>query len=331
MKKLKLIFLFSILLPVQAYLQSPSNFNYQAVLRDNAGTIISNQVVSFRISILESTPLGSAVYSETHDLSTNEHGLANLIIGSGNVLSGDIAVIEWSLNAHFIQIELDINSSGSYEHMGTSQLVAVPYAMHATTVENDMVDDADADPTNEMQDISLSGTDLTITGGNTVDLSQISHWSKSGDMLSAVNNRAEIINIPGAANTTLLVDGGSQPLLLKSNGGAGAEFSFNSHGETNWTYGSNQFAKIGINGGPSAFMELYGSGNLKVYLNTDGDSYFKGGKIGIGTDTPNSQLEVDGGDVEITNSSNGVILKSPNGTRFQIKVDNAGNLTTTAL
>jgi len=32
-------------------------------------------------------------------------------------------------------------------------------------------DDADADPTNEIQDISLSGTDLTISGGSTIDIS----------------------------------------------------------------------------------------------------------------------------------------------------------------
>jgi hypothetical protein len=34
-------------------------------------------------------------------------------------------------------------------------------------------DDADADPTNEIQDISLAGTDLTISGGSTIDLSVI--------------------------------------------------------------------------------------------------------------------------------------------------------------
>ncbi len=37
------------------------------------------------------------------------------------------------------------------------------------------------------------------------------------------------------------------------------------------------------------------------------------------------------GDLEIENSSDGIILESPNGTRFRITVDNSGNLSTTSL
>jgi hypothetical protein len=36
-------------------------------------------------------------------------------------------------------------------------------------------------------------------------------------------------------------------------------------------------------------------------------------------------------DVEITDSAKGVILTAPNGTRYRVKVNNAGTLTTTAL
>lgn len=37
------------------------------------------------------------------------------------------------------------------------------------------------------------------------------------------------------------------------------------------------------------------------------------------------------GDIEITDSIHGVILKSPNGTKYRVQVDNAGALTVTAL
>jgi len=53
--------------------------------------------------------------------------------------------------------------------------------------------------------------------------------------------------------------------------------------------------------------------------------------VGIGTNTPASKLEVDGGDIEIDDSASGLILRSPNGTRYRVKVDNSGNLTTTAV
>jgi len=37
------------------------------------------------------------------------------------------------------------------------------------------------------------------------------------------------------------------------------------------------------------------------------------------------------GDLEIANSSDGIILESPNGTRYRVTVDNSGNLSTAAL
>jgi hypothetical protein len=52
---------------------------------------------------------------------------------------------------------------------------------------------------------------------------------------------------------------------------------------------------------------------------------------GIGTTGPASKLEVDGGDIEIDDSASGLILRSPNGTRYRVKVDNSGNLTTTTV
>ena len=59
------------------------------------------------------------------------------------------------------------------------------------------------------------------------------------------------------------------------------------------------------------------------------------GSIGIGTTAPDTallQVDVVGGDVRVGRSeSEGLILTSNNGSQFRVKVDNSGNLSTTAL
>lgn len=54
------------------------------------------------------------------------------------------------------------------------------------------------------------------------------------------------------------------------------------------------------------------------------------GNVGVGTTSPVSRLTVTGGDAEITDTTKGVILKSPDGTRYRITVANGGTLTITA-
>jgi hypothetical protein len=56
-----------------------------------------------------------------------------------------------------------------------------------------------------------------------------------------------------------------------------------------------------------------------------------GGNVGIGTTSPASKLTVTGGDIEATDSASGIILKSPNGTRYRITVDDSGALTSSSI
>jgi len=54
-------------------------------------------------------------------------------------------------------------------------------------------------------------------------------------------------------------------------------------------------------------------------------------KVGIGTHLPASKLEVDGGDIEVDDSGSGLILKSPDGTRYRVTVANGGTLSVSAV
>ncbi len=151
-----------LLIGLTTFAQTPISFNYQAVLRDASGGILANQQVEIGVTILQGSASGTEVFSETHSVTTNEFGLVNLQIGSVN--TADMETIDWSAGPYFIQISVD----GTV--MGTSQLLSVPFAIHAKTVENDKVEDADADASNELQILSISNDTIYLSNGGKVKL-----------------------------------------------------------------------------------------------------------------------------------------------------------------
>jgi len=57
-----------------------------------------------------------------------------------------------------------------------------------------------------------------------------------------------------------------------------------------------------------------------------------GGKVGIGTEYPKAQLQVENGDVYASTAGQGLIVRSPDGTKCaRIGIDNAGALAVVAL
>ena len=168
MKRVLLTILSVIVLSIGAMAQSPSKFNYQAVARDASGTPLASQAVGVRISVLEGSTTGTAVYSEEHTPTTNAFGLFNFQIGDGTNASGSLSTIDWASDAHFIKVEIDDQGGTNFAEVSTSELVSVPYALLANDVVNDAVDDADADPANELQFLSQSGDTISISNGNSI-------------------------------------------------------------------------------------------------------------------------------------------------------------------
>lgn len=138
-----------------AQVSVPNAFSYQAVVRDTEGDIIANQNVTFRFSILEDPDSGDPVYVETHSAVTNNFGLDNMAIGTGTVISGGLDLGGWNLFEPFLKVEIDPSGGDSFTLLGTTKLQSVPYAFHAQTMAEDMVNDADSNPENELQVLSI--------------------------------------------------------------------------------------------------------------------------------------------------------------------------------
>ncbi len=110
--------------------QSNKSFHYQAVLRDNSGTAITNASINLRVSIHQNVDNGIIVFSELHSTTTNDYGLVNLSIGEG-VSTDSLGSINWSSGPYFLEIEIDKDKIGSYVQIGSSELLSVPYALFA--------------------------------------------------------------------------------------------------------------------------------------------------------------------------------------------------------
>ena len=71
----KILLTFGIMLgSFLAYAQVPEKMSYQAIMRNGSGQILSNQAVAVRVSVLQGSPAGAAVYSERLTGNTNVNG-----------------------------------------------------------------------------------------------------------------------------------------------------------------------------------------------------------------------------------------------------------------
>jgi hypothetical protein len=121
----------AILMTASVFAQAPNKMSYQAVVRDGSNNLVASTAVGVRISILQGTSSGSAVYVETQTPSTNANGLVSLEIGAGTVVSGMFDTIDWANGPYFIKTETDPTGGTNYTITGTSQLLSVPYALYS--------------------------------------------------------------------------------------------------------------------------------------------------------------------------------------------------------
>lgn len=268
----------------------PTSFKYQTVVRDGEGAIVPNQTVSFQLTILQGNPGGTNLYTETHTTTTNQFGIANLEIGNGTVVSGDFETIDWGSSDHFLEISFDIAGGTNYLLAGTSQLMAVPYALYAED----------------------SGNDLWEKGENGI------HFTE-GSVGIGTDDPQTTLDVMGGtrlrANTTL---GSGNWIGLYFNGYGNddqPEWLFASHNEGGFQFRrwdgvdfSEHYLKVnegefrfGAYDCPPLKYHFNGWAHISDSLKVGSNNLFVGsnGKVGLGTNHPVHKLDV-AGDINFT-------------------------------
>jgi hypothetical protein len=176
----------AILMTANVFAQAPNIMSYQAVIRNTSNALVTSSAVGMRISILQTSPSGTAVYVETQTPTTNANGLASIEIGGGTVVSGNFSTIDWANGPYFIKTETDPTGGTNYTITGTSQLLSVPYALHAKTAESVTGGVTETDPIFEASVASgITGTDTTNWNNKQVQLTAGTNINIVGNTISA--------------------------------------------------------------------------------------------------------------------------------------------------
>ena len=130
----KLYTLLALVITLITFAQAPQGFNYQATVRNSSGALIVNQIVLVKFNVYQNAATGTLVYSENQTANTDDLGHINLVVGQGTATTGSFSTINWGSGSYYLGIEL--NTGSGYVAMGTTQLMSVPYALHANNANN---------------------------------------------------------------------------------------------------------------------------------------------------------------------------------------------------
>lgn len=127
-----------VLISVTLSSQSPQKMSYQAIVRNSSNVLVTSSPIGMRISILKGSPTGIEIFKEIYNPNpqTNTNGLVTVEVGGGIPVVGVFSIIDWSSGTYFIKTEIDPTGGTNYTITGTSQLLSVPYALHAKTAES---------------------------------------------------------------------------------------------------------------------------------------------------------------------------------------------------
>ncbi len=285
MKK-TLSFVFLCMLLFASFAQTPQKMSYQAVIRDTSDQLAVMQTIGMRISVLQGSPSGTAVYVETHTAFTNQNGLVTLEIGAGTPVSGVFANIDWTSGVYYLKTETDVTGGTNYDVVSTTQMLSVPYALYAAASEA---------PFNV-------GTGLSLTGNTINALTTSPLWNanyiQNIPVGSTMPNYNDVLIFNGSAWAPGSIGGGTGTTI-----NCGTSFNTNytvrGTGSSGWectnalVITSSGYVGIGTTSPSSSYNLTIGTNGFLVNGSTTTSNIY--GRLRIGSTSSTSyDLQVDG-------------------------------------
>ena len=282
----------ALVMTTNLWAQAPEKMSYQAVVRDASNTLVTTQAVGMQLSILQGSTTGTAVYVETQTPTSNANGLVTLEIGTGTIVSGVFTTIDWSNGPYFIKTESDPTGGTTYTITGTSQLLSVPYALHAKTAESVSGSITEADP------IFGASVASGITGIDTTYWNNKLDSYTETDPIFGASVASGITGIDTTYwNNKLDSYTETDPIFGASvaSGITGIDTTYwnnklDSYTETDPIFGAS--VASGITGIDTTYWNNKLDSTSLIWQNTGNDIYYDNGNIGIGTTNPIAKLHI---------------------------------------
>ncbi|MEI9917987.1 MAG: hypothetical protein WDO14_04205 [Bacteroidota bacterium] len=202
----------ALLIVFAGHAQSPPGINYQGIARNTDGKPISQKDISIKINIVKGNN-GDVEYAEIHSVKTNAFGLFTLVIGEGQVQSGEFQFISWAIGNKWLRVEMDPDGGSAFKLMGSQQFMSVPYAFYSrysgssplsagqgiTIVDNKInVDLSGLPASGASQDLKLTGNTLGLTNSSaTVDLTAYKDNTDAQTLAASNSGTTRTISITG--------------------------------------------------------------------------------------------------------------------------------------
>jgi len=249
--------------------------NYKAIVKDGGGNIVANQNISIQFQILKGAGL-SLQYQETHNPITDANGIVIVNIGKGSIDSGVYADIDWSTDDHFLNVQIDTGSG--LTDLGTTQFMAVPYALQASKASN--VTGLEALDEGNGIGWRLIGRDPTSYGSLGLDAKDLSYSNATSTIFGATGDYSMALGaFTEASGDYSLATGNSTKSLAQMSTAMGANSIASGTISTALGWGTMASGNYAMSMGIATKAESYVSNVL--------------GRYNIGGGTPNSWIESD--------------------------------------